>query len=62
MKYAVAIALAMMPALGHDTLFASTVCLLYGLFSGLFLGRLLRGVAAYRRAESLVQPAAVLGA
>jgi len=62
MKYAVAIALAMMPALGHDVLFASVICALYGLFSGLFLGRLLRGVAAYRRAEGLAQPAAVLGA
>lgn len=53
MKYVVAIALAIIPALGHDTLFASAICLLYGLFSGLFLGRLLRGVAAYRQAERL---------
>lgn len=58
MKYAVAIALAMMPALGHDTLFASTVCLLYGLFSGLFLGRLLRGAVLYHQA----QPSATVSA
>ncbi len=51
MKYAVAVSLAMHPAYAHATGFVLTVCLLYGVFSGLFLGGLLRTLAVYRQAQ-----------
>lgn len=51
MKYAVAILMAVVPALGHDLLFSAPVCALYGLFSGVFIGRLLRSLAVYRQAQ-----------
>jgi hypothetical protein len=41
-KYAVAIVCVIAPALAGDTLFATAVCTLYGVFNGLFAGRALR--------------------
>lgn len=38
-KFAVGATLAMHPAIAHDTAFATTIGLLYGAFSGIFLGR-----------------------
>ncbi|MBB3121570.1 DUF6622 family protein [Pseudoduganella violacea] len=46
-KYAVAVALSIQPALRGDLRFALPACLALGLFSGAFLGRLLRTVAAW---------------
>jgi len=46
-KYAVAVALSVAPALSGDARFALPVCLGFGLFNGVFLGRLLRTVAAW---------------
>jgi hypothetical protein len=53
-KYAVAVLSAMHPQLAFSLPFASTIALLFGLFNGLFLGRLARYCAAYLR-----QPAQV---
>jgi hypothetical protein len=53
-KYTVAVASAMHPELLHSLAFATTITLLFGVFNGLFLGRLARYAAAYLR-----QPAAV---
>ncbi|MYN40736.1 hypothetical protein GTP55_15295 [Duganella sp. FT109W] len=55
-KYAVAVMSAMHPELQHSVLFAASVALLYGVFNGLFLGRLARYAAALQR-----QPVAVAG-
>lgn len=41
-KYVVGVTLAMQPALGEDALFAPAVSALYGVFSGIFIGRALR--------------------
>lgn len=41
-KYAVGIALAMQPGLAHHTTFAWVTSVMYGAFSGVFLGRALR--------------------
>jgi hypothetical protein len=41
-KYAVGVTLAMQPSMAHHTLFATSVGMLYGLFSGFFAGRALR--------------------
>ena len=49
-KYTVAIMLAIQPGRHESILFASGVCALYGLFNGIFIGRLLAAVAIYRRA------------
>ncbi|PHV05121.1 hypothetical protein CSQ96_22065 [Janthinobacterium sp. BJB412] len=49
-KYAVAIASAMSPALRQEPLFAVTVCATFGVFNGVFLGRLLCQMAAYLKA------------
>jgi hypothetical protein len=46
-KYAVGVTLAMHPALAQDTAFTVVVCTLYGIFNGMFLGRLLRIVNLY---------------
>lgn len=51
MKYAVAVSLAIHPAYAHATGFVLAVCLLYGVFSGIFLGGLLRTLAVYRTAQ-----------
>jgi hypothetical protein len=47
-KYAVAIMLAVHPEFKQQAMFVASVCTLYGLFNGIFLGRLLRIVAVYR--------------
>lgn len=62
-KYAVAVALAVHPVFRLDTAFVAAICLLYGVFSGLFFGNLLRIIAAYRRAQAgLALPVAVTAA
>ncbi|MYM73055.1 hypothetical protein GTP56_12725 [Duganella sp. FT134W] len=55
-KYAVAVLSAMHPELQHSVPFAASVAVLYGVFNGLFLGRLARYAAALQR-----QPVAVAG-
>jgi hypothetical protein len=47
-KYVVGAALAMQPALSGDMRFAVPACVAFGLFNGIFLGRLLRTVAAWQ--------------
>ena len=56
MKYAVAVALAIVPAHAHAASFMLPVCLAYGCFSGLFLGGLLRTLAVYRQAHMTSGP------
>ena len=51
-KYAVAVATGMQPALAHSLPFAAVVTLLYGVFNGVFLGRLARQAHAWLRAPS----------
>ncbi|HWX01276.1 DUF6622 family protein [Collimonas sp.] len=46
-KYTVGVTLSMHPALAQDTTFTVVVCTLYGVFNGMFLGRLLRIVNLY---------------
>lgn len=53
-KYSVAVLLAIHPELAHSLSFATAITLLYGVFNGLFLGRLARYIAAWLR-----QPAAI---
>jgi hypothetical protein len=53
-KYTVAVMSAMHPELPHSVPFAASVAVLYGVFNGLFLGRLARYAAAWQR-----QPVAV---
>lgn len=53
-KYSVGIVSAMHPELNQSTPFMLTICVLYGLFNGIFFGRLLRCVAVYFQ-----QPAAI---
>lgn len=52
-KYAIAVLLAINPAAGRNSAVAVAICTLFGVFNGIFLGRLGRYVAAYLR-----QPAA----
>ncbi len=49
-KYAVGVALALQPALAQHPRFALGVCALYGLFNGIFFGRMWRVVTLYRQA------------
>jgi len=55
-KYAVAIVSAMHPELNDSGTFMFAVCILFGLFNGIFFGRLLRCAAVY------FQQPAVMGA
>lgn len=55
MKYAVAIAMGFQPALRHATMFVLPVCLLYGVFSGLFAAGLARRVTVYQQARQARQ-------
>jgi hypothetical protein len=48
-KYSVAVVSAIHPELTHGLAFAAAVTLLYGVFNGLFLGRLARYAAAWLR-------------
>ena len=56
-KYAVGATLAVQPAMQGDPRFAIPACLVFGLSNGIFIGRLLRIIAAWRSA-----PAAAMGA
>ncbi len=48
-KYTVAVLFAMQPALHQSAMFMASVCVLFGLFNGVFLGRLARYLAAWQR-------------
>lgn len=48
-KYAVAVLGAVQPALNHDASFIAAICVLFGLFNGVFLGRMARYLAAWQR-------------
>lgn len=50
MKYTVAVTLVIDPARRQQLAFIAPVCALYGLFSGIFIGGLLRHLAVYRAA------------
>jgi hypothetical protein len=47
-KYAASVLLAVLPHARQDSLFAASVCALFGAFNGCFLGRLARDVAGQR--------------
>ncbi len=47
-KYVTSIAVAVQPHLRENAVFTVTVCALFGLFSGYFLGRLARDLKAYQ--------------
>lgn len=49
-KYVVAVTLARHPDYRQDAGFVMAACALYGMFNGIFIGRLLRIISAYRRA------------
>lgn len=53
-KYAASVAWAVAPLLHHDALFATALCVLFGILSGCFLGAMVRDLGAYRRAASQV--------
>lgn len=59
-KYAVGVTLALHAAYRQDTAFVAAVCALYGLFNGIFLGKLMRTLALYRRVQAVLQPGAVV--
>lgn len=48
MKYALNVVLHVAPQVTQDSGFVIAVCMLYGLFNGIFIGRLLRILAIYR--------------
>lgn len=54
-KYAVAVTLAMQPALRGVLSFAIPACLAFGLFNGIFIGRLMRIVAAWNAGRNSAQ-------
>ena len=51
-KYAVNASLAMSPDLKQHLAFVATVCALYGVFNGVFIGQLLRVVSIYRGGQT----------
>jgi len=51
-RYAVAVATGMQPALAHSLPFATGVTLLFGVFNGIFLGRLARQALAWVRSPA----------
>ena len=53
-KYSVAIVSAMHPALNQSTAFMLTICVLFGLFNGIFFGRLLRCAAVYFQQPAVI--------
>lgn len=57
-KYAVGAATAMQPALAHDAGFTIASCAFFGLCNGVFIGRLLRCIAAYHALPVAVARAA----
>lgn len=48
-KYVVGVMVAMHPDLRQNAAFVATICALYGIFNGIFTGKLLRIVAVYRQ-------------
>ena len=61
MKYAVAVTLAVRPGLHQTPTFVLPVCLLYGVFSGVFAAGLVRRLAIYQQArQAQLLPASVL--
>ncbi len=46
-KYAASVLLAMQPQARHDTLFVAALCALFGIFNGIFLGRLARDATTW---------------
>lgn len=56
-KYLASIMLALRPHLREDAVFVAAVCLLFGLFSGVFAGRLARDLKACRALEAGAAPA-----
>ena len=57
-KYAVGVTLAMQPALRANLGFVAGICAVYGIFSGMFIGRLARSLHAYFRAAPATMRAA----
>lgn len=57
-KYAVAVTLAIQPALRDVSRFAIPACLAFGMFNGIFLGRLMRIVAAWNASSAKARYAA----
>jgi uncharacterized membrane protein len=53
-KYTVAVMSAMHPELPHNLAFALAITTLFGLFNGIFAGRLSRYLAAYHRPASAI--------
>jgi len=47
-KYAVTVMLAIAPLARHDARFAAIICILFGVFNGLFFGRLVRDAGNYQ--------------
>lgn len=58
-KYAVGALLALQPQVAQQGAFAAAVCALYGAFSGIFIGRMLRILALYRATAGDARPAPV---
>ncbi|OON63112.1 hypothetical protein B0920_06810 [Massilia sp. KIM] len=54
LKYAVAVTMALRPALVHEASFGAAVCGLYGMLNGYFIARMLRNL---RRLRALGMPA-----
>lgn len=50
-KYVLGVMLALDPGHKQQVLFATVVCALYGLFNGIFIGRVLRIVTVYRHKQ-----------
>jgi hypothetical protein len=50
-KYAVAVMLAIDPGHKQQAIFVGVVCALYGLFNGVFIGKVLRTMSLYRHAQ-----------
>lgn len=61
-KYIVGVTLKFQPQYGHDAVFAGSICALYGLFNGIFIGKTLRIVAVYRNAQNWPQRPSLQGA
>ena len=53
-KYCVNVMIAINPSLRTDTTFIAVVCLTYGLFNGLFLGKMLKVLTMYKQQSSML--------
>jgi len=58
-KYAVAVVFAVHPELHQSLAAVASVCLMFGVFNGIFFGRLVRYLSAWQRAEVSAAAAAV---